>query len=208
MSLSVSKTSATAHSYSITPNTGRNTKHFRSRSRTNTPGNGTDDVKDVDYYQAAKDEFIQIVGQTQSGRSVAARNTSAQIIAKSNSEKVNVQLLSNTIGASIASIYVNGVLYTNNTDIPGDPGADAEYEIIVNLSFSENAVATSKSVQVQFSDKSGHAASDSFVQSGAEPEISVSPSTVNVPAAGGSGIITVQANDDWTVAVVEPSEEN
>jgi len=203
MGLSVTKTSALAHSYTLSANTGRNQKTFKSRVQTSASGNNN--TADTTYIQAGKDEFIQLVSA--STRSIGKNDTSLVIELKSNSTKVNATFLANSLDASIASMTINGNAYTNNSTISGDPGADAEYTVLITLSFKANTLASTRAVQLQIADASGHAVTTTGTQEADSPSISVNPSSVSVPAAGGTGTIMVTSNDTWTVSVLNSGNQ-
>ena len=52
-------------------------------------------------------------------------------------------------------------------------------------------------------DNAGHSVTVLVIQAASAPAITVSPTSVDVPAAGGSGTIMVSANDEWFVSTVE-----
>ncbi len=205
MGLTVQKTSSGAHSYALTANTGRNQKTFRSRVQTATAGDGTNDHADTVYIQSGKDEFVQLVSaQT---RTIGKDITSVEIQALSNSTKINATFLSNTMSASISSITINGSSYTNNSVIAGDPGASAQYTIVITLTFKANGSASTRAFSMQIADNAGHAVTTTITQEADDPAISVSPSSVTVAATGGSGSVAVTSNDDWSVSVVNSNEQ-
>lgn len=203
MGLSVSKTSASAHSYTLTANTGRKQKTFKSRVTTNASGNNN--TADTTYVQAGKDEFIQIVSST--SITATKSETTKVIELKSNSTKINATFLSNGLGATISGITINGNAYTNNSTITGDPGAEAEYTVLITLSFLANTAASSRGCQLQVTDNGGHAVTTTLTQKADSPSISVNPSSVNVPASGGTGTIMVTSNDTWTVSVLNSGNQ-
>lgn len=204
MSLTVIKTSDSAHSWQISANTGRNQKTFKSRVKTN--ASGANDTAETTYIQAGKPEFISLVSHAI--MSIGKNETSAQITLVSNSTKINASFISNVINASIDSITINGNAYTNNSVISGDPGGDAQYTVIINLTFKANSMASTRSFQLQVQDNGGHAVTVTGTQNADDPTIYVNPSTVQVTAAGGSGSITVASNDGWTVSVVTEAVQN
>ena len=203
MSLAVQKTSASAHSYSLTPNTGRNSKTFKSRVLLEA-GNASDNAETT-YLQAGKDEFIQLISAV--SRTIGKSATSLEIELVSNSTKINAQFLNNGLDASIDSITVNGNAYTNNSTITGDPGADAQFTVIITLSFKANNMAVERSFSMQISDNAGHAVITNGTQEADTPSVTVTPSSVNVPATGGTGTIMVSANGPWTVSVVDLAQQ-
>ena len=204
MGLTVVKTSATAHSWVITANTGRAEKTYKSRVKTTV--SGENDSAETTYVQAGKSEFVALV--TSSTPSIGKDETSLVITLVSNSKKLNAAFVSNGMDASIASMTINGDAYTNNTNILGDPGNNAEYTAVITLSFKANNMASTRSFQLQVTDNGGHAVTVTGTQAGQTPTITVDPSTVQVSAAGGSGSITVSSNDTWTVSDVTGQEQN
>lgn len=204
MALNVVKVNASSHSWSLGTNTGRNDKIFKSRVKTR--ASGQNDKADTTYYHDGKPEFISLVSSATP--SIAKDATSAVITIVSNSTKINASFINNGMNASILSMTVNGNAYTNNSVISGDPGADAEYTVVIELSFKANNMASTRSFQLQVQDNAGHAVTVTGTQAADDPSISVDPSVVHVPASGGSGIITVYANDDWSVSVVTEEVQN
>lgn len=56
---------------------------------------------------------------------------------------------------------------------------------------------------MRITDSAGNTAEIEVNQAGATPEISISPASVNVPAAGGTFTFTVESNDEWNVTAAD-----
>ncbi|MBP9994064.1 MAG: BACON domain-containing protein [bacterium] len=197
MSLTVTKNGTTNYAWSVPANTGRNQKTFTGRTKSvNSPST----YVDTTFRQPGKAEFVQLVSS--SAISVSKNGTTKTITVLSNSSRLNVELLRNSVNASVGGIIINNVSYVNNSQITGDPGADEEYEAVITVNFNANTIASAKGVDVKITDNAGHSVICSLTQEAQTASITVSQQTVSVPASGGSGSINVTANDTWTVEAV------
>ena len=200
--LTVIKTSKNAHSWDISPNTGRNQKRFYSQVSVedkNTKATTT-------YIQDGKPEFIELVSPSSINIPAVPEGMAyIQINAKSNSERISASIsdISLNSGIKIKSTYINGDEYKQGALIAGDPGANEEYLFSINLEYSENTTTTAIRTNVVLEDNAGHSVTVLVIQAASAPAITVSPTSVDVPAAGGSGTIMVSANDEWFVSTVE-----
>lgn len=202
--LTVRKTSQNAHSWEITPNTGRNQKRFYSQAYVDSSKSAN---AVVTYIQEGKPEFIELSSPSSVSLPATPEGMAYfQINAKSNSSRVYVKLeplLTNFIDLNIQNVYINGSSYKQGALIAGDPGANEEYLFSINLEYSENTTTTAIRTNVVLEDNAGHSVTVLVIQAASAPAITVSPTSVDVPAAGGSGTIMVSANDEWFVSTVE-----
>ena len=197
MSLTVTKNGTTNYAWAIPANTGRNQKTFTGRTKSvNSPST----YVDTTFIQPGKTEFVQLVSS--SAISLSRNATTQTITVLSNSSKLNVEFLRNSVNASLGGITINNVSYVNNSQITDDPGADEEYQAVITVNCDANTIASAKGVDVKITDNAGHSVLCSLTQAAQTASITVSQQTVNVPAAGGSGSINVTANDTWTVEAV------
>ena len=200
--LTVMKTSKNAHSWDISPNTGRNHKRFYSHVSVkdkNTKATTT-------YIQDGKPEFIELVSPSSINIPAVPEGMAyIQINAKSNSERISASIsdISLNSGIKIKSTYINGDEYKQGALIAGDPGANEEYLFSINLDYSENTTTTAIRTNVVLEDNAGHSVTVLVIQAASAPAITVSPTSVDVPAAGGYGTIMVSANDEWFLSTVE-----
>lgn len=200
--LTVIKTSKNAHSWDISPNTGRNQKRFYSHVSVE----GKNTKATTTYIQDGKPEFIELVSPSSINIPAVPEGMAyIQINAKSNSERIRASIsdISLNSGIKIKSTYINGDEYKQGALIAGDPGANEEYLFSINLDYSENTTTTSIRTNVVLEDNAGHSVTVLVIQAASAPAITVSPTSVDVPAAGGSGTIMVSANDEWFVSTVE-----
>lgn len=197
MALIVVKNGASDYSWTIPANTGRNQKTFTGKVKSfNSPST----YKDTTFIQPGTTEFVAL--QSQAARSIARNVVTLDITVRSNSSKLNVEFLRNSVNATLGGISINNVSYVNNSLINGDPGADAEYEAVITVNLDANTVASARSVDVRITDNAGHSVLSTITQAAQTASITVSSQTVNVSAAGGNGTINVTANDVWTVEAV------
>ncbi|MBR5146460.1 MAG: BACON domain-containing protein [Bacteroidales bacterium] len=200
--LTVIKTSKNAHSWDISPNTGRNQKRFYSQVSVE----GKNTKATTTYIQDGKPEFIELVSPSSINIPAVPEGMAyIQINAKSNSERISASIsdISLNSGIKIKSTYINGDEYKQGALIAGDPGANEEYLFSINLEYSENTTTTAIRTNVVLEDNAGHSVTVLVIQAASAPAITVSPTSVDVPAAGGSGTIMVSANDEWFVSTVE-----
>ena len=200
--LTVIKTSKNAHSWDISPNTGRNQKRFYSHVSVE----GKNTKATTTYIQDGKPEFIELVSPSSINIPAVPEGMAyIQINAKSNSERISASIsdISLNSGIKIKSTYINGDEYKQGALIAGDPGANEEYLFSINLEYSENTTTTAIRTNVVLEDNAGHSVTVLVIQAASAPAITVSPTSVDVPAAGGSGTIMVSANDEWFVSTVE-----
>jgi len=200
MSLTVTKTSKNAHSWNISSNTGRNQKKFYSQVYIGSESEKKSQATVV-FIQDGKPEFIELA--TDSIIKVPAiYDAYIQIRAISNSQLVKVTL-EGDLTMRLMQAYINGDVYRPNNPIQGDPGSDSEYTFSINLDYPDNQTASERSARIILEDNAGHSVYCDVIQSGAVPAITVTPTSVEVPAAGGSGTIMVSSNDEWFVSTVE-----
>ncbi len=197
MGLIVVKNGNENYSWRLPANTGRLQKTFTSRVNAS---NDPSTFVDTNFIQPGAAEFISL--QSQSVRSIGKDEQKFEISVKSNSSRLNVEFLRNSVNASLGGISINNISYVNNSLIDGDPGAEAEFEAIITVNVSVNQVASARSVDVRISDNAGHSVLSTVTQAAQSASIIVSTQTVNVPSAGGTGSINVTANDAWTVEAI------
>ena len=202
--LTVRKTSQNAHSWEITPNTGRNQTRFYSQAYVDSSKSAN---AVVTYIQEGKPEFIELSSPSSVSLPATPEGMAYfQINAKSNSSRVYVKLeplLTNFIDLNIQNVYINGSSYKEGAIIAGDPGANEEYIISINVGYPENTISSQINNRIVLEDNAGHSVVVVVTQAAAEPVITVNPTSVEVPSAGGSGTIMVSSNEEWFVSTIE-----
>lgn len=151
--------------------------------------------------QEARPEFIDLaseqlvdVGKGSGSFSVAVRSNSAGIA-------LNLEHLPKWI--SFSSISVDRVTskITINQDIPGDPGASAEYTATLNFKYTANTTVSSRTADFAIEAKGqGHSVDVTVRQAAGDATLSVSPESVTLGYDGSEeGTFNVTSNTDWLV---------
>lgn len=88
--------------------------------------------------------------------------------------------------------------------IPGDPGASAQIEVVIEVTTPSNPDANTipHKINITSEDATGIAVL-TITQAQANPTLSVTPTTATIAAGGGTADATVTSNDDWSASVVE-----
>ena len=149
-----------------------------------------------------KAEFVSF----NDGASMAVDKNGGQITikGKSNSEMLTFSKgAGNIIAADVASIayQANGSAATSGVAIPNDPGATAEYEFILTLQAAENETIEAKTQTITVTCKSTSVkATITLNQTAGEPEISVEPTSIDVPQDGSEVTVQLTSNTTWTIS--------
>jgi hypothetical protein len=150
--------------------------------------------------QTPKAEFIEF---TNASVNVDASANTFTVHAKSNTSTVTAELSNNSVGAVITRITAAGKTITSGQSIAGDPGATAEYDIIVTGSCSVNTAHAAKACTLTLTDNAGNSDSVVINQAAGDSSISLSSDSLAFAQAGETKSITVTSNDTWTVDAVE-----
>lgn len=196
--LTVRKSSTNAFTWVITAHTGREERRFYSKVTTD-----SEEVSEnVTFIQEAKPEFIELT--TASSILIPAVLEDGyyiQVRANSNSSLISIDIEGE--GLKLLNCFIEGDVYKPGSTIPLDPGLESQFMFSANIQIKSNSQVTQRTCRVTLTDNAGHSVYCDIIQEAAIPVITVTPSSVDVPAAGGSGSIMVSANDTWTVSVVE-----
>lgn len=151
--------------------------------------------------QAGVPEYIQ--GITNSP--LALPNTASpatpvvNIQFRSNSVKISASVTSGSTWLSIVGFVVNGEAATLGENIPDDPGALASYIGGLKLQYSANTSSSTRTATIRISTNGGSYVDYTINQYGADSTITLTPNPLEFTAAGGTQIITVTSNDNWTL---------
>lgn len=181
-------------SWSATEHTGRS-----SRTTTATFSASGVESKTLTITQSGASEFVTI----DSTATVAKTGGSVTISGTSNSSKLTfTETGTDNIGITLPSAYTANSVSTNNgAAISGDPGASSAYSFSITISnISANSSASSKTSQITVTPNSGTAAVCNITQAAADPTLSISPSSITIPAAGTAQSVTVTSNTSWSIA--------
>lgn len=174
--------------------TGRN-----SRSTTATFSASGVESKTLTINQAGKAEFVTI----DSTASVAKTGGSVTISGTSNSSKLTFSLTgTNGIGLVLPASYTaNSVTTNNGTAITGDPGATQQYSFSITFTgIGENTSIAALTSQLTVAPNSGTAATCDITQAAGDAYLTISPTTINLTAAGTAVSVSVSSNTSWTVS--------
>lgn len=201
---------------SVTPSTGSNTvtsvtaaPYFGRLSRTGTidyrtqPGGTAEETFTAT--QTGHAEYVSfnpaIYEATKAGGNITLNGVT-------NSSKLTFSINSGgTASATLPSTYtIESVSTANGASINGDPGAEKECEFTIVIQLSANLTVNSKFVDITVTPNGGStlASSARINQSAGDATLSVSPTTITLPASGtatgSAGTVNVVSNVSWTVS--------
>ncbi len=181
-------------SWTGTPHTGRS-----SRTTTATFSASGVESKTLTIVQAGKTEFVDIddtATVSQSGGSVTISGTS-------NSSKLTFSITgTDNIGLTLPASYLaNSVTTNNGAAIAGDPGASQEYAFSITFTgINENTSLSSLTSQITVTTNNGTTDTCTITQAAGSPYLTISPTTINLTAAGTAVSVTVSSNTSWTIS--------
>lgn len=149
--------------------------------------------------QAGKTEFVSIDATA----SVAKTGGSVTISGTSNSSKLTFSLTgTDNIGLTLPTTYTaNSVTTNNGTAITGDPGAVQEYAFSITFTnIGENTTISSLTSQLTVTANNATSATCDITQAAGDAYLTISPTTINLTAAGTAVSVTVTSNTSWTVS--------
>lgn len=155
--------------------------------------------KTLTIIQAGKAEFVTI----DASASVSKSGGNVTISGTSNSSKLTFSLTgTNGIGLTLPSTYTaNSVSTSNGAAITGDPGASQEYAFSITFTgIDENTTINSLVSQLTVTPNSGTAATCEITQAAGDAYLTISPTTINLTAAGTAVSVTVSSNTSWTIS--------
>lgn len=121
----------------------------------------------------------------------------------SNSKKLTFALTgTNGIGLTLPSTYTaNSVSTENGADISGDPGATQKYAFSITFAnISANTGLSELTSQLTVTDDAGHTDTCTITQAAGDATLSISPTTITIPAAGTAQSVTVTSNTSWSIS--------
>ena len=157
------------------------------------------EAKTLTIIQAGKAEFVSIDATA----SVAKTGGSVTISGTTNSSKLTFSLTgTNGIGLTLPTKYLANSVETNNgVAVTGDPGAEQEFPFSITFTgISENTTIESLTSQLTVTPNSGNAAVCNITQAAGDAYLTISPTTINLTAAGTAVSVSVSSNTSWTVS--------
>ena len=149
--------------------------------------------------QAGKTEFVTI----DSTAAVEKAGGSVTISGVSNSSKLTFSLTgANGIGLVLPSSYIANSVNTNNgVAITGDPGAAKEYAFSITFTgIDENTSISSLVSQLTVKTNNNQTATCDITQAAGDAYLTISPTTINLTAAGTAVNVTVESNTSWSIS--------
>lgn len=156
--------------------------------------------KTLTIIQAGKAEFVSFDSAT---ASVAKTGGSVTISGTTNSSKLTFSLTgTDNIGLTLPSTYLaNSVSTSNGVAVTGDPGAEQEFAFSITFTgIAENTSISSLTSQLTVTPNSGTAATCDITQAAGDAYLTISPTTINLTAAGTAVSVSVTSNTSWTVS--------
>lgn len=149
--------------------------------------------------QKGKPEYVSL----NNGAEMSAPKTggSVTIAGKSNSKQLAFAWVGDVSDVEIPSSYqANGAPATNGSAISGDPGATAEYDFSLQLTFPENTTVEEVSRVLKVTTEGGQTAQIEIKQAAGDAYISVEPTEITLEADGSAVSVTVKSNTQWTAS--------
>lgn len=179
--------------------TGQNHTGRSARQTTATFSASGVESKTLTIMQAGKTEFVDIDDTA----SVSKDGGSITITGTSNSSKLTFTLTgTNGIGLTLPTAYIANSVSTNNgASITGDPGAIQQYTFTITFTnIPANATTGSKTSQLTVKTNNNTADTCDISQAAGEAYLTISPTTINLTAAGTAVNVTVSSNTSWTIS--------
>lgn len=165
-----------------------------------TPGDGPSDQFTANHIAA--DEFIT---PTSTSPAVPKDGGNVTITGTSNSKVLTfAKGFGDIIDGEISTITytANGSSATSGTDITGDPGATAKFTWSVSIPTTENPTVEARTQTITISGDSVEPVTITLNQAIGDAELSLEPTSVNIPQAGTAQTIQVTTNTTFTVTAV------
>ena len=152
--------------------------------------------------QTAKPEFVSF----DDGTEVAMPKQSESpltIRGKSNSQALTFSLEEGgSLTLELPETYNAGAKSTTNgADIDGDPGATAEYAFDIAFTVPTNTTIEERTCVLTCTPKAGDLQKKSITikQAAGDATLSIDPTSITIPAEGGSETVQITANCTWAV---------
>lgn len=181
-------------SWTGSPHTGRS-----SRTTTATFSASGVESKTLTIIQSGDPENVQLDNTA----TVAKTGGTVTISGMSNSSKLTFSLTgTDNIGLTLPSTYTaNSVSTSNGAAISGDPGASAAYVFSITFTnISANSGTSALTAQLTVTDNAGNTDTCTITQAAGDATLSISPTTITIPAAGTAQSVTVTSNTSWTIS--------
>lgn len=169
------------------------------RTTTVTVSPSVGDAKTYTVNQTAAPEFITVSRTV----SVGATDTQYTVSGQSNTTKINwtVSTPGSLSPTAPSSYTANGASATNNVNIPGDPGADAQFNFSGVITFTANPTISTRTGTITLTagaGGSGLVKNIVFTQAAGASTLSINPTSATYAQAGEGKTVKVTTNSTWT----------
>lgn len=157
------------------------------------------DSKILTIIQAGAAEFVSMDDTA----SVNKSGGTLTISGTSNSSKLTFTLTgTNGIGLVLPATYTAASIQTNNgAAITGDPGAAQQYAFSITFTgIDENTSVAALVSQLTVTTNGGQTDTCEITQAAGDAYLTISPTTINLTAAGTAVNVTVTSNTSWTIS--------
>lgn len=181
-------------SWTGSPHTGRS-----SRTTTATFSASGVESKTLTIIQSGLAEFVNI----DSAASVSKTGGSVTISGTSNSSKLTFSITgTDNIGLTLPATYTaNSASTSNGAAISGDPGASAQYSFSITFTnIAENTSISSLTSQITVTTNNATTATCDITQAAGDAYLTISPTTITIPAAGTAQSVSVSSNTSWSIS--------
>ena len=179
--------------------TGTNHTGREARQTTATFSASGVESKSLTIIQAGLAEFVTI----DSAASVAKTGGSVTITGTSNSSKLTFAITgTDNIGLTLPAAYTANSVSTNNgAAITGDPGAAQQYSFSITFTnIAENTSIAALVSQITVTANNATTATCEITQAAGDAYLTISPTTINLTAAGTAVNVSVSSNTSWTIS--------
>lgn len=155
--------------------------------------------KTLTIIQAGKTEFVDIDDTA----SVSKSGGTLTITGTTNSSKLTFSLTgSNDIGLVLPASYLANSVSTNNgAAIAGDPGASQQFTFSITFTgIGENTSIDALVSQLTVTTNNGTTDTCTITQAAGDAYLTISPTTINLDAAGTAVSVSVSSNTSWTIS--------
>lgn len=159
------------------------------------------DAKTYTVNQTASPEFITVSGTA----SVGATDTQYTVSGQSNTAKINWTVSTpGSLSPIVPSSYTaNGASATNNVNIPGDPGADAQFNFSGVITFTANPTISTRTGTITLTAGAGGSGlikNIVFTQAAGASTLSISPTSATYAQTGEGKSVSVTTNSTWNAS--------
>lgn len=194
----------------VTPTTGSGNKSISissgahtGRSARNTTvtvqnKNGTKPSKAITVSQASKAEFLTF---ETTKPAIPASGGTVIINGRSNTDVISLTEYKN--GLSVTSTMKVGatVIPTNTGEVPGDPGAAAEYDFTVTIVIGANPSAKTSYIEIEVETGGGIGTTMCSIPIlGNTSALTTDKTSISLVNAGTAQPVAVTSNDEWTIS--------